>query len=148
MNASTVKFLGKKGWSSERDYDISEKLSYLSGRGWVPFQQAIQFLKSFDGLGDFSKTVLEDPSFPANLFSLESKYGFSWREEAEQVEEFLGINLFPVGCQDIFCIFIGNDNCLYAIDADVTFYKLGENIDESLDNLFSHKFLVGSLTHL
>lgn len=148
MKEFTRRMLENKGWTHDRSIDCSSNIAYLEERGWRAFSSAIQFIKNYDNLGEFNGHILEDFHTTVNPFTLNSRLGYSWRKEAEKVEEYTKVSLFPIGYQNLSCLFVSSDDSLYAIDADVTFYRIGNTIDESLDNLFEGKFIKESLTYL
>lgn len=58
----------------------------------------------------------------------------------EPIENKLEVSLIPIEHQDLFDLFIDSSQCIYSIDADQLYLKLGNNLDESMDNLFIGRY--------
>ncbi|MFC4637837.1 SUKH-3 domain-containing protein [Deinococcus hohokamensis] len=138
MNDVTKMCLMAAGWSNDREVDIDLIVADLLEHGWKPFQEAIQFLKSFDGLPEFSHEKFSQYGFSsyALTFIFDYEIAKTYRDTAAILERNLQIQVIPIGHQDLFAMYLGSDCCIYSLDDDLFCVKNGHSLEESLNNLF------------
>lgn len=143
MNDTTLACLRAVGWTPERRVDLTRAEARLRAKGWTLHAAGRAFLASFNGLPEFRHADLEPLGFSREALTFDFGYGsgIDSRDLIAPIERTFGLSLVPVGHQDLFDLFLDEAGRIHSIDADQMCLRLGHTPGESLDNLFTGRYV-------
>lgn len=131
LSARAKAVFERVGWFEGRRVDVSAQVAALEAEGWVTNPFALEFLKTFDGLGKISQSNAK-----INTDSLE----FTPSDGIEQLPlysdwlETSNLSFFPIGLQNAWSIFIDKEGLIYQ-DFYGDIHRLGDDFTSCLDKL-------------